>query len=253
MKKTLQNEIELHKKLSEVYDYRYETEFSKLYLGYWNEAMSEYLPLGRKLMVLECGCGTGPYLKDLIKRYDRVVGTDLSLEMLKRIDMVGKNIEITVGDAENLHFKNNTFDVVVCRETLHHLSNPQEALCEISRVLKPGATVVLSETCNDSILLRLPRVILYKLSSKFSDNHKAFYSKQLKDYCKNANLAFEKSRYLGYVGLPLCIMPDFLPLLRYLPCQRFITRALIGLDKFLAKLPIIRRQAFDIIIKLKKV
>lgn len=252
MKKALQEEIELHKKLSQVYDYRYEAEFSKMYLAYWNDVMSECLPKNKKQSVLECGCGTGPFLKDLVKVYKSVVGMDSSIDMLKKIPIEQNNLKITVGDIENLQFKDKVFDIVICRETLHHVPRPQTAFCEISRILKPGGIFILSEACDDSVILRLPRLIFYTFSSKFGKNHKSFSSNQLKDYSENVNFFIEKTKYLGYIGLPLCIMPDFFPILKYIPFKRFITRALISIDKFLAKVPFLKKQAFDIIIQAKK-
>lgn len=47
--------------------------------------------------------------------------------------------------AENLPFENSVFDVVIAKDTLHHFSDTQKALSEISRVLKPGGVFIVSE------------------------------------------------------------------------------------------------------------
>lgn len=252
MQKILKEEIKLHRKLSRVYEYRYASEFSKMYLDYWNTSMSAFLPYGNHLRVLECGCGTGPYLKDLVIRYERIIGMDASFDMLKKIDIERNKLKVTVGDIENLQFKDNSFDIVICRETLHHVSRPQIAISEISRVMRPGAIFVLSEVCADSLFLKLPRYILYRFSGKFTDNHKTFSSKQLKNYCKKVNLRIEKSRNFGFIGFALCTMPDFLPILKFIPFRKFITRILICIDDFVSRVPIVNRQAFDIIVQARK-
>jgi SAM-dependent methyltransferase len=47
--------------------------------------------------------------------------------------------------AENLPFENSVFDVVIAKDTLHHFSNTEKALSEISRVLAPGGLFIVSE------------------------------------------------------------------------------------------------------------
>lgn len=48
------------------------------------------------------------------------------------------------GDACRLPFADNVFDAVACFEVLEHVQDPESALAEISRVLKPGGYAVLS-------------------------------------------------------------------------------------------------------------
>jgi SAM-dependent methyltransferase len=47
--------------------------------------------------------------------------------------------------AENLPFENETFDLIIAKDTLHHFSDTDKALSEISRVLKPGGLFIVSE------------------------------------------------------------------------------------------------------------
>lgn len=60
------------------------------------------------------------------------------------IDMrEGKNVDI-VANSHNLPFDDNTFDRIVCVETLEHDDNPFETIKEIKRVLKDGGQVILA-------------------------------------------------------------------------------------------------------------
>ena len=53
-----------------------------------------------------------------------------------------------LGDAQNVPLKSNTVDCVKCTELLEHVEYPEKAIDEISRVLKPGATLILSTPFN---------------------------------------------------------------------------------------------------------
>ncbi len=56
-----------------------------------------------------------------------------------------KSIEIDViGSAYELPFKDDSFDAVLCTETIEHLERPQQAIDEMYRVLKSGGKVILS-------------------------------------------------------------------------------------------------------------
>jgi SAM-dependent methyltransferase len=55
----------------------------------------------------------------------------------------GRGVQI-LGDAQALGLMDETFDAVLCTEVLEHLPEPQRAIDEIYRVLKPGGTVLLT-------------------------------------------------------------------------------------------------------------
>lgn len=55
----------------------------------------------------------------------------------------GPGVQI-VGDAQALGFADARFDVVLCTEVLEHLPEPQKAIDEIFRVLKPGGELLLT-------------------------------------------------------------------------------------------------------------
>ncbi len=69
--------------------------------------------------------------------------------------------EIKKADAVNLPFADNSFDAVTCQTVLIHIENPQDALREMKRVLKPGGILICAEPNNlthsalkDSIIAR---------------------------------------------------------------------------------------------------
>ena len=55
------------------------------------------------------------------------------------------NIQFSVGDAKQIPFPNQTFDLVVCHQFLHQLPEPALALREINRVAKPGGALLVRD------------------------------------------------------------------------------------------------------------
>jgi phosphatidylethanolamine/phosphatidyl-N-methylethanolamine N-methyltransferase len=98
--------------------------------------------------ILEVGVGTGISLPDYSPR-NRICGVDISEPMLlkakERVTELGlANVEgLSVMDAEHLHFPDASFDVVVAQYVITTVPNPEAALDEFARVLKPGGEIVL--------------------------------------------------------------------------------------------------------------
>lgn len=99
--------------------------------------------------VLDLGCGTGVILNELRQKNSTVelFGLDLSENMIAQATRrLGTTAKLTVGDAENLPYFDNTFDLVCCVESFHHYPNPKKALSEIYRVLKKDGLFLLCDT-----------------------------------------------------------------------------------------------------------
>ena len=98
--------------------------------------------------ILEVGVGTGISLPEYA-RTNRLFGIDISEPMLRkareRVAELGlTNVEgIAVMDAEHLTFSDASFDVVVAQYVITTVPNPEAALDEFARVLKPGGEIVL--------------------------------------------------------------------------------------------------------------
>ncbi len=98
--------------------------------------------------VLDLGCGGMTLGGELAKRPSfNVIGIDIVVELLRR---VSKNrtpdIPLTGGDIEYLPFKENSFDLIVHNQVLHHFFDRSIVLNEVYRVLKPGGLLLSLET-----------------------------------------------------------------------------------------------------------
>ena len=103
--------------------------------------------------VLDIGCGTGFITISVAKavgKNGKVIGVDISEGMLKKArENLSKaevsNIEFRVGDAENIPLDDNSVDAVVGNMVLHHCPSPENAIKEMTRVLKPKGRLVLAD------------------------------------------------------------------------------------------------------------
>ncbi len=99
---------------------------------------------GQKVLDVACGSGQPAITAArLVKPGGSIVATDLSEEMLRvakrKANMADlDNVEFKVMDAEKLEFEDASFDGVLCRWGLMYASDPQKAINEIYRVLKPN-------------------------------------------------------------------------------------------------------------------
>jgi ubiquinone/menaquinone biosynthesis C-methylase UbiE len=102
--------------------------------------------LGPGMRVLELGCGTGYFTRELVRSGADVVAIDVSPELLEiaRANYSGRNVRYEIQNASALSYPDAEFDSVVGSSVLHHLEI-EEALREIHRVLKVDGTIYFTE------------------------------------------------------------------------------------------------------------
>ena len=92
--------------------------------------------------ILELGCGPAEFWKRNLDRIDptwQLTLTDLSPGMIEAAQRVlGDRAEYAVGDAEELPFADERFDVVLANHMLYHVPDRRKAFAEIRRVLLPS-------------------------------------------------------------------------------------------------------------------
>lgn len=120
--------------------------------------------------LLEVGCGMGTDLLEYAKNGAAVVGLDLTprhLELARRrFQLFGQNGIFINGDAEQLSFRDGSFDFVFSNGVLHHTPDTRRAVDEIHRVLKPGGEALILLYHRHSLHYYL-RIILESGSKRF--------------------------------------------------------------------------------------
>jgi SAM-dependent methyltransferase len=106
--------------------------------------LSNHLRVGMK--VLELGCGTGYFTRELARSGADIVAVDVSPELLEiaRADRSAPNVRYEIQNACVMSYREAVFDSVVGSSVLHHLE-VKEALHEIYRVLRSGGTIYFTE------------------------------------------------------------------------------------------------------------
>lgn len=124
----------------------YDLVFGGVFATGRREAVAAAERIGGK--VLEVGVGTGISLPHY-GASTQVVGVDISESMLdkarERATRIGPDrIAIEVGDAEDLRFADNEFDVVVAQYVISAVPHPERALDEFVRVVRPGGEIIIT-------------------------------------------------------------------------------------------------------------
>jgi SAM-dependent methyltransferase len=102
-------------------------------------------------VVLDAGSGLGDVavmLAGLVGPEGRAVGIDRSAQLVDRARERAKdvaNVEYRVGDLTSLPFDDGTFDAAYSERVFIHLDDPEAAMRELHRVLRPGGRLVIAD------------------------------------------------------------------------------------------------------------
>lgn len=120
--------------------------------------------------ILDIGCGTGKSTEPLIRPGMRVVGCDHDSRMLKQAKKNARSHNLHIiykkCEAENLPFKNNSFDVVTIGNAFHWFAN-KKVIKNIKRILKPNGLLFIYWKQVNSEDVRLRRKIFRQFNPKY--------------------------------------------------------------------------------------
>ncbi len=141
----------------------------------WLEEIKQLLPAGKSLNILDLGCGTGYFEVILGREGHKVTGIDLTEEMITKAnemiriyELDSNDVKAMVGDAENVAFADESFDVVITRNLTWTLPHPIDAYKDWYRVLKKGGVLLNfdAEYAKGAHNLNSPENIAHKNVSK---------------------------------------------------------------------------------------
>lgn len=114
------------------------------------EKFHSHFPRIENRLILDCGTGVGYMAVKLAGKKSRVIATDITLKNLIQIKKLAKillidnNIDFICCSADNLPFKDKTFDYYISNAVLEHIPREKQAIEEIARVTKKGAGVMIA-------------------------------------------------------------------------------------------------------------
>ena len=213
---------------------------------------------------LDIGCGTGDYLKDLLRFSEKVVGADYAEGMLseckKKTEGCEEHILLSKEDIENLSFSNDCFDFVICAGVLEYLYDDAKAFQEIYRVLKPGGCAYVTFPNGFSPFMQIDRLysVLSRLGGETLDRlnifevflgrkrinaplttHRFYNPIKVKRKIKSLGFKYISDVFSGYGSFYLCAKIPYYPILAH----RL---------EYMRKIPLLRCSALNYIIQIKK-
>ncbi len=136
------------------YDGWYESKMGKFADDVETELAFKMFTPVEGMKILDVGCGTGNFTIKLAERGCKVVGIDISQDMLAiaREKIKGKDldIEFVLGDVYDLKFDDNEFDGVFSMAAFEFIKEAQKAHKEMMRVLKVGGQLLIGTIHRDS-------------------------------------------------------------------------------------------------------
>lgn len=104
------------------------------------------------LDIIDIGAGTGRYSVALADEGHNVTAVELVNKNVSQIKMKSSKVKAIQGNALNLKFKDNSFDIALLFGPLYHLFNEEDklkAISEAKRVVRPGGYILISYLMND--------------------------------------------------------------------------------------------------------
>lgn len=143
--------------------------------------------------LLDLGTGTGRLLELFASKARQLVGIDASHSMLEyarlRLARMGlEHCQVRQGDLTDLIYADGFADAVILHQVLHHLIEPEKALREAARVLKPaGHLLIVDFAPHDLDFLR----------ERFAHERLGFADEQMRSWLKRAGLVVERFERLA--------------------------------------------------------
>ena len=126
-------------------------------------------------LILDTGCGSGPYSKYLLQKIDSfIIASDISPVMLieakTRIKANGNSemIRFVASNLEYLPFKDQTFNGIICSQVIEHLLDDNRGLNELYRVLAPEGTLIISTDNKNNYISKFLSQIYNKKTTNYN-------------------------------------------------------------------------------------
>ena len=144
------------------------------HLDYMHKKIVDVLMPSPAGLVLEMGAGTGRITTWLAEKGFEVIGVDVSREMLKKAkknaNVKHSEIGLVLADMRFLPFRRATFDSCVCVNVVDHTPDVNNALKEVSKVIKPKGVFIFNYSNIQSLYLPIAFLVNLRKKALFKRN-----------------------------------------------------------------------------------
>ena len=187
-------------------------------------AEKEILARPEIVRILDFGCAAGWNMSRFASQGRVPVGFDV---VPNRVRLARQFGPVLLASGAGLPFADASFDMVYVQHVLHHLDDVARALAEARRCLKPGGTLLLIETVEDSPLIRWGRKLH---PSWLGDEVKGFFTfRSLGDLVREAGFSVTRGGQFSVVFWIWEVFANRLPFLEgltpfFAASERFLSR-----------------------------
>ncbi|MDR7855970.1 class I SAM-dependent methyltransferase [Tissierella sp.] len=142
--------------------YKHYDNFIKLFNLNKMDEIKDVLELQGEEIVLDIGGGTGKLAEYICKDCKIVYVLDESKGMLTKVE-ANTRVAPVLGDALNTNFENNSMDIVILSDILHHIENQQRLIEEIHRVLKKNGKLIILDFEKNHIKTKILKAFEFTL------------------------------------------------------------------------------------------
>lgn len=177
-----------------------------IFIGYLRQKTVKFAEITKDKNILDICTGTGDLAIEFAKQGNKVIGMDLSEEMIKVAEKKNKfsNLKFEVGDATNLSFENKSFDVVTASFGLHEMPTDimLKVLGELMRVLKDrGQFIIIDFNKGKSLFFKIAYPFIKLFECKYYND---FINLDLEKILEEHGFKIKKEEIvLGGVGIML--------------------------------------------------
>lgn len=240
--------ILLHKEEAKIYNGIHKEIFNPIEQKMIMIRLLRAIKINNIQLCLDLGCGTGNLTIKESSIFNKVIGLDISKEMIEILmEKTPDNdrIELILADCENIPFKDNCINFLSMFSVLHHLPNFEKGLRESFRVLMDDGIIFIDHEPNYRNLMKKLRKVIFKMMFSMRIRNHSFFINL--DYSKadiHAKRGFNRKvigKILANIGFSN-ITINFHYRLPYLPLN-FTHFFYIKFWEFLDKFPLTKKFA----------
>lgn len=147
-------------------------------------------------LICDVGCGDGICDYEMAKKGVDAVGLDMTQSRISYARSLAKNASVTfiVGSAEDLPFRESSFDKMICVSAIEHIEDDEAVLNEMNRVLRGNGTLIITTDAFKYPSSRTRKYLEEQHHSKYKVK-KCFSAEELTIKLKKSGFKVQESRY----------------------------------------------------------